>query len=300
MKRIIGFCFLIAFSAALSSAFAGTKEDMMRIEKDLDQLKQQIMELDKSFNKSFIERTDGIKSLVIQLNDQVAKSSLVLDKILARLDNLDVQNDKARSADEALLQEVRKLSTKLNTDVTTRLSDISAQLSAISRQLEISKVQTKAIGPETPSGGIQTPEAMYAQAWNDFVQGKIDLAIQEFNAFYETYPVSDKTPMALLNLGEAYLRQNKLALANIAFTRVINNYPETTKVPSALYKRAQVELSMHERQNAIDDLQTIIDKYPAAPEVHDAKAKLQELDAGTAKPAPPAITPILPLSGKTR
>jgi tol-pal system protein YbgF len=162
------------------------------------------------------------------------------------------------------------------------------------------KVQIKTVGPENPSGGNQSPETMYNQAFRDFVAGNIDLAIQEFNAYIDTYPAGDKAPFALLYLGDAFLIQKKQTQANIAFTRVINNYPESTKVPSALYKRSQVELAMQETQNAINDLKSIIDKYPSAPEAENAKARLLELGVGTAKPAPPAITPPEKTRPKTR
>jgi len=271
MKRIIYFCFLIAFMAVSSTAWAGTKEDLMRLQNDVLALQNQIRELDKSFN----EKTDGVKSLVVQLNDQVAKSNLILEKISSLLEN---QNSGARSADETLLQEVRKLSTKLD--------DSATRISAMAQQLNELKVQAKTAQESAP-GGSQSPEVMYSQAYRDLVQGNLDLAIQEFNAYIDTYPGGDKAASALLNLGDAYLTQNKLSQANVAFTRIINNYSGTDSAPTALFKRSQVELAMQETQSAIDDLKSIVEKYPTAQEVENAKAKLKELGVGSApKPAP--------------
>jgi TolA-binding protein len=275
MKRIIVFCLLLAGLSALPAAFAGTKEDIERIKNDINTMQNQILELAKNFN----EKTDGIKSLVVQLNDQVAKSNLLLEKISALLES---QSSTARAAEDSIRQDMSKLDGKMN--------DFSTRISALAQQINDLKRPAIAKGPENPPGGNQSPELMYNQAYRDFVAGNIDLAIQEYNAYLDVYPGGDKAALALLNLGDAYMVQKKLPQASIAFTRIINNYSDTNKVPSAMYKRAQVELAIGETQNAIDDLKTIVDRYPLAQEVDNAKAKLLELGVGAAKPAP-APTP---------
>jgi tol-pal system protein YbgF len=262
MKRIIAFCLMIAGCAVLPSASAGTKEDLMRIQKDISTLRDQIQELDRSLN----EKTDGIKSLVAQLNDQVAKSNLMLEKIYTLLAS---QNANATTEDDTLFQEVRRISTKLD--------DAARSISAMARQLSELKVQVE---NQEPPPRSQSPDIMYDQAHLDYIQGKIDLAVQGFNAYLDTYPKGEKAADVLLNLGDAYLIQKKLPQANIAFTRIINEYSDSPKVPSALFKRAQVELAMQETQNAIDDLRNIIEVYPGSQEAENAKAKLQELGAG--------------------
>jgi tol-pal system protein YbgF len=273
MKRVIVFCLLIAGFTPLPSASAGTKEDLMRLQKDVQALRDQIQEIDKSFN----EKMDGIKSLVVQLNDQVAKFNLILAKIPALLENHDAN---ARSADDNLFKELSRVSTKLND-----LNDLSMRISAMARDLSEIKVLVK--NQENPPVGSQSPQVMFSQAYRDFVQGSLDLAIREFNTFIDTYSGGDQAADALLYLGDAYMQQKKLPQAIIAFTRVISNYSETNKVASALYKRAMVELDMKETQNAIDDLKNIVDKYPQSQDAENAKAKLLELGAVPApKPEP--------------
>ena len=126
---------------------------------------------------------------------------------------------------------------------------------------------------------------MYNQAFNDFVQGNLDLAIQEFSAYLSSYPGGDKAAAALLNMGDAYLNQNKLPQAIASFTRVINDYSGTDSVASALYKRAMAELAMQESDNAIADFKSIIEKYPASQEAELAKTELRKLGVGLTKPA---------------
>jgi TolA-binding protein len=273
MNRTTFLCLLIAGLFALPPAQAGTKEDLARLQADVLALQNQIREFDKNFN----ERIDGIKSLVVQLNDQVAKSSLTLGKISSSLASLESQNSEARTAQDALLQEIRKLSGKIDESAT--------RISAMATQLNELKVQAKTLNQDSASAGASlSPEAMYDLAYRDFVQGNLDLAIQEFNAYVNKFPGGDRAALALLNTGTAYATQNKLPEAIRTFTRIIYDYPSSESISSALFKRAQAELAMQERQTAIDDFKNIVDKYPTAPEAELAKAELKKLGVGEAKP----------------
>lgn len=101
MKRIAQLCLIVILGAA-TSARAGTKEDLVRLQADVLALQNQIRQLEKTF----AERTDGIQSLVVQLNDQVGKSSLVLGKLSTALEN---QSSGDTSTMQAVLKEVRDL-----------------------------------------------------------------------------------------------------------------------------------------------------------------------------------------------
>jgi tol-pal system protein YbgF len=260
MKRTIYFCLLAIFLPALPLAH----EELVRLQSDVLTLQEQIREIDKTFN----ERIDGLKSLVIQLNDQVAKSGLTIDKVSAILEN---QSSGDRSSNQTLLQEIRKLSEKID--------DAGTRISAMAQQLNELKVQSKALNQESTPGGNLSPEALYNQAFSDFVQGRFEMAVQGFSAYITTYPAGEKAADALLYTGEAYSSQNKLPQAVAAFTRIINDYSTSEKVSSALYKRAKVELAMQERDNAIADFKNIVEKFPASPESDLAKTELSTLGA---------------------
>ena len=182
MNRKPCFCLLIAFLAALPSLQAGTKEEIMRLQSDVLTLQNQIREAEKTFS----ERIDGLKSLVVQLNDAVGTSSATLNKITALLEG---QSSGVRSVDQSVLQEIRNLSAKMD-DSATRISALAQQLSEL-------KVQYKALSQEESQPATPSPDAMYSQAMRDFVQGNFDLAIQEFTAYVNSYPGGDKAAAAL-------------------------------------------------------------------------------------------------------
>ncbi len=270
MKNFICLTFLCVFLAIAPSAQAGTKEELMRLQSDVLALQNQIRIIEKSFN----DQTEGIKSLVVQLNDQVGKSNQLLARISTALES---QAAGGKTADQTLIQEIRNLSGKLD-DNTTRISALAQQVSDL-------KVQSASISQGSMgSSPSVSDDAAYNQAFNDLVQGNLDLAIQEFTAFIRNFPNSDKVDAAQYAIGEAYYNQNKLPQAIAAFTRVLNDYPNGTKVASALFKRGKAELAMGEKDNAIEDFRTVINKYPEAPEANLAKADLDNLGVAL-KPA---------------
>jgi tol-pal system protein YbgF len=275
MKRIAYVC-LFTVLLAVSPARAGTKEEIMRLQSDVLALQNQIRILQQSFN----ERADGLRSLMGQLNDQAAATNQILNKIAATLDN---QAAGGRTADQSVLQEIRNLSTKLD--------DQATRISALAQQMVDMKVQAKPIMPRTfqnPNDGssAMSPDAVYNEAYNDLVQGNLDLAIEGFTAFIQNFPASDKADDALYSIGEAYYNQNKLPQAIAAFTRVLNEYPKGDKLPSAMFKRGKAELLMQERDNAIADFKSVVQGYPDSAEAGLARGELQTLGVDPTKKAP--------------
>jgi tol-pal system protein YbgF len=263
-------CLVILFPLVTPRARAGTKEEIMRLQSDVLALKDQFRE----FEKSNAEKTDGLKSLIVQLNDQVAKSTLILDRIQRTLEN---QNSGARSNDQALVQEIRTLSGKID--------DASTRIAALTQQILDLKVQTKSLN-ESQSGGGLSEDSSYGQAYNDYVQGNLDLAIQGFTSYLTNFPNGKMAALAQLSIGDAFTRVGKPQQAIAAFTRVITDYPGADQVPSAIYKRGRAELSMKESDNAIADFKDVIERFPASPEADQAKAALQELGVNPTKTAP--------------
>ncbi len=145
MKRKICVCLLIAFFVMVPFAQAGTKEELLRLQSDVLALQNQIREFEKSFN----EKTEGLKSLVVQLNDQVAKSTVILGRVSAALEN---QTSGVRSSDQTMLQEIRNLSTKID--------DNATRISAMAQQLIELKVQSKSISQGSTPGGSLSPDTM--------------------------------------------------------------------------------------------------------------------------------------------
>jgi tol-pal system protein YbgF len=267
-------CLPICVSFLAPMAQAGTKEEIMRLQNDVLALKDQFREFEKSYN----EKNDGLKSLVVQLNDQVAKSTLLLDRVAKTLEG---QASGTRASDQALLQEIRNLAAKVD--------DAATRISALAQQIADLKVQSKSLNESRPSSAELSEDSIYGQAYNDYVQGNLDMAIQGFSAYLASFPNGKMAANAQLSVGDAYTRVGKLPQAIAAFTRVITDYPGADQVPSAIFKRARAELAMKESDNAIADFKDIITRFPTAPESDQAKAELQKLGVNITKPAPAKV-----------
>jgi tol-pal system protein YbgF len=279
MKQAVVILLVAAVAAFSPAAQAGTKEEILRLQNDVLALQNQL----RLFEKTFNDKSDGLKSLIVQLNDQVGKSNQLLASISS---NLESQSSGDKSGSQALLQEVKNLATKID--------DSATRISALAQQVAELKVQSKPIAqrvyqnPGSDGGPTLSPDAIYNEALNDLIQGNLDLAIEGFTAFIKSYPTSDKADDAQYNIGEAYYNSGKYPQAIAAFTRVLSDYPSGDKVATAYFKRAKAELAIKERDNAIEDLKTVVQKFPATPEAGLAKNELESLGIDLSKPAKPA------------
>jgi tol-pal system protein YbgF len=275
MKRTILFCLLLALISVAPSSRAGTKEDLMRLSADVLALQNQLRDLDKRYS----ENIDGLKSLVAQLNDQVAKTNALVAKVSTVLEN---QASGVRSSDQALLQEIRAASGKMD--------DMATRISALAQQIAELKVQSKSINQEPAGNSNQgfSPDVLFRQANQDLASGNFGSAIDEFTAYLKSYPTGNMAAAAQNSIGEAYYSQNKLPEAIAAFSRVITDYPTSDKVATALFKRGRAREAMKDTENAISDFKDVVKMYPTAPEADLAKIELQNIGADASKSKPPA------------
>jgi tol-pal system protein YbgF len=277
MKRGSSLLLAIAILAFPWTARAGVKEELMRLQSDVLAMQNQIRLLEKTFK----EQTDGLRTLLAQLNDQAGQTNQILAKVSTVLEN---QSAGDKSTSQSFLQELKGISAKVD--------DTSTRLSVLAQQVAEMKVQAKTItprlyqsAPADPTGMALSADAIFNEAFNDLVQGNLDMAIEGFTSFIKNFPSNEKADDAQYNIGEAYYNSGKVPQAIAAFTRVISDYPAGNKIPSAYFKRAKAELNMQERDNAIADFRFVIEKYPGAPESGLAKAELEALGVPPVKPA---------------
>jgi tol-pal system protein YbgF len=136
-----------------------------------------------------------------------------------------------------------------------------------------------AAAPATPPGSAPfiSPQRMYDNAYNDYMGGQFDLAIQGFNAYISSFPKSDKADDAQLNIGNAYYAAGKYREAADAFQKVITNYPQSDVLPVAYYKMGLTYTELKQVDLARRAFETVMQKYPSSPENFLAKQRLDGL-----------------------
>lgn len=91
--------------------------------------------------------------------------------------------------------------------------------------------------------GIIRPSKVYDTAYQDFVKGRYELAIQQFEKFVKDFPTNSRAPQAYYFLGECYYNLGNLKLAAQNLSLIITrhkenvpNYQNSRQVPSALFR----------------------------------------------------------------
>lgn len=120
-------------------------------------------------------------------------------------------------------------------------------------------------------------EALYAQAYESFKEGKYEKARTDFQNFLKAYPDTEYSSNAQFWIGECYYFEKKYEKAILEYEKVIKNYPDGNKVPYALLKQGLSFLSLGDKSSAKAIFQNIIKDYPNTNQARSARAKLLEI-----------------------
>lgn len=264
MKKSILFNLLLILFVFTSFLQAGTKEELIRLQNDIHALQEQFRLFEKTLHENNTGLA-GVKDLIEQLNDQAAKTNMLLEKTLAALD----QQDSGYSPeDDEILPELRSLSGKID--------DMSMSISALARQVSELKVQSTPMNASM-SQNLTAADTLFNQAYYDLLEENYDLAIGGFTAYLMQFPSGDKVSAARYNIGEAYFYTSRFQDAITAYTQVIEENADSGKVASALLHRGKSYLEIVDSTRAIEDFKAVIRRFPEAPEAALAKVELQDL-----------------------
>ncbi len=129
--------------------------------------------------------------------------------------------------------------------------------------------------PDTLSG--ITPTAAFNLAYNDYLNGRYDLAIVGFQRFLKDFPSTSLAPRAQYWLGDSYYQKKDYVRAMQSFERVVSQYPGDEKVPAALYKIGLASAETGDKPKARGYLKQVIEEYATSNEARLAKNKLAEI-----------------------
>lgn len=241
---------------------AGTKEEIIRLQRDILQLQQQIIELQKSVDES----NGRILSLLEQLNDQAATNQVALNGLSQAMRT---QGDEVALIVKDITEGIETLGIKLD-DTNNRVAGLHQKLE--NNNLQIERLRT----PQPGDGPIEPDQVLFA-ARTDYQMGNYELAIAGFQDFLSNYPEHELADNAAYYLGDSYLKQGRLELAVQTFDQVIQLYPKGDKVPVAFYKKAQALEQMQQMPEAIEAYRQLSKLYPESQEARLAAAELQRL-----------------------
>lgn len=212
--------------------------------------------------------------------------------------------DQAKRGQEAMERRLQSLETKLGASkgqepTQTRLVDLAARLQELERRLArlegaasarpspspgSAGRDVKPAPPATESGPLSlpgmttiTPTSAFNLAYNDYLNGRYDLAIGGFQRFLRDFPGNSLTPNAHYWVGESYYSLKDYVRAMQAFEKVVTGFPRSEKVPPALFKMGLSAAEIGDSQKARTLLKRVIEEFSGSDEAKLAKNKLAEI-----------------------
>jgi len=128
-----------------------------------------------------------------------------------------------------------------------------------------------------PAALPDNPDQLYRSAYQDYMRGNYQLAIQGFSEYIKRYPKTNLTDNAQYWIGECYdaLGQEDEALK--AFSTVLDRYPTSDKGAAAQLKKGYVYLKKGDQGQGVVNLQYVVYEHPGTPEADLAREKLRSL-----------------------
>ncbi|HYM37954.1 MAG TPA: tol-pal system protein YbgF [Nitrospiraceae bacterium] len=122
-----------------------------------------------------------------------------------------------------------------------------------------------------------SPTSAYNLAYNDYLNGRYELAVAGFQRFLQDFPSTSLAPNAQYWLGESYYSMKDHARAMQAFEKVVTDHPHSEKVVAALYKLGLAAAETGNANKARQYLKRVLQDFKDSNEAKLAKGKLAEL-----------------------
>jgi tol-pal system protein YbgF len=178
-----------------------------------------------------------------------------------------------------------------NLDATSqRLASLSAELAATGERMTgttgvpaAAAAAGGAAGAAIATPGTQgasrgsEPTQLYNAAYEDYLRGNFDMAVQGFRDYAARYPDTDLADNAFYWIGECYYSKKSYKEAIDAFTQLLNTYKTSDKAAAALLKKGLAYLELGDRSQAVINLQYVLYEHPGTKEAELARSKLAAL-----------------------
>jgi tol-pal system protein YbgF len=122
-----------------------------------------------------------------------------------------------------------------------------------------------------------SPQEAYRMAYNDYLKGNYDLAVESFKLYLQQFPASPLADNALYWIGECHFSQKKYGEAIDSFNQVILTYPQGDKVAAAYLKKGISYMELGKKDEALAVFKILVTKYPLQEETRIAQDKIKEL-----------------------
>ncbi len=265
-RQIFSLLFIFLLAGCVS------KGDFGVMQRDMDELKNRHVALEKDFNVLKTETKEGTDKTLAESQKEIQSLHKGIADLQATLEGAKVDMQVLAGKVDDATQSAKKPAE----DLTLMKEDFDRRLTALETRVANLEKGSEAAGAAAKQAEL-TPEGLYQEALNTFKAGNTQKARELLTKFVEQYPHHQLASNAHYWLGETYYTEKTYDQAVLEFEKVIKNYPGKEKVPAAMLKQALAFKGLGDVKSARYVLNRLIDSYPRSEEAAQAKARLKEL-----------------------
>ncbi len=263
---------LLCLLAFILLAGCASKGDFEVMQRDMDELKNRHLALEKDFNALKAETREGTDKTLAEYRKEIQAVHKETADLQATLESAKVDMQVLAGKVDDAAQSAKKPAE----DVSLLKEDLDRRLAAL--ETRVSNLEKNSGSADTAAkAGELSPEALYQQGLNTFKAGNTQKARELLSKFVELYPHHELISNAHYWLGETYYTEKTYDQAVLEFEKVIKNYPGKEKVPAAMLKQAMAFKGLGDMKSARYVLGKLIESYPRSEEAGMAKARLKEM-----------------------
>jgi tol-pal system protein YbgF len=273
--------FTVLFLILSGFVFAGSKEDMEQLQRNVIELQQQFWNLEndlKANNASFTGAVQKVKDATTELQQNQAALNSKL---------------------ETILNQVSALNEKLD-ETNRRIKDMTAQPMPVPGTLsgnvpDQGNYQANNPGSNPgmnppPSGAMPSTSAkpaptaagagdqqLFQTANAQYSKGSFEQALRGFQDLIDQHPNSTLADDAQYMIGQCFYSMKEYVDAVSEFDKVMKQYPESDNVPPARLKKGLALFALDKKGQGVVELQQLVQRYPNSKEAQIARQRLAEL-----------------------
>jgi tol-pal system protein YbgF len=280
-RKLFGI-FLLVSLPVWSAGQDKSKKTYELIYDDVQFLKQQIQVLSSRIDRNAAEilaLQEQIKALGDLVRQSMTDQSRLREDVrgipsqyrdlLAKIDQINIGLQKI-SAD---LEALKALPPPPLTDDQEQAEDAAEEKPDETKPEEKAAVTEP---PPPPPSNI-SPQEAYTMAYNDYLQGNFDLAIESFKLYKQQFPDSPLADNSLYWIGECHFSLRRFQEAIDSFDELILTYPQGDKVAAAYLKKGISYQELERYEEALAVYRLLTTKFPLEEETKIARAKIKEL-----------------------
>lgn len=280
-SRALG-AFLIVVLTLAAAGQDKSKKAYELVYDDVQVLKQQVQELRVRLDRNS-EEIRAIQDQLKAIADLVRQSMAVQGGLEEGLRAVPAQYQDIVRKIDSLTLDVQKIAADLAASRTPQVAPTATAKDNAKPAPQTpaktppeSKPQPAPAQPAPPPPTI-SPQEAYSMAYNDYLKGNYDLAIESFALYRSQFPGSPLADNALYWIGECRYSQRKFEEAIDAFDELILAYPQGDKAAAAHLKKGLSFIELGKKPEALAALKILIAKYPLEEESKIAQDKIREL-----------------------